>query len=207
MKRLIKFNYKMILPFQVPDSHGNLAHDRYYKFDFVFKNCSAGTIEELDLVINFNEPAKIVKHFAGDKKLVVERANNNLRLIRRTFKKGNTINVDCFVSELELSSKTLFQIKPADEQLKLSKTFFLKVKRVQNPLVGYLRKNIASLWSFIRKHATEVGFGIIITAVLTPIFANIGILSKEKPDSQPRVDTVKSLNSNKAEPSDSRIRQ
>lgn len=206
MKGLIKFNYKIITPFQVPDSHGNLVHDRYYKFDFVFKNCSAGTIEELNLVIDFNEPAKIVKHFAGDKKLVVECADNTLRIIRRTFKKGNTINVDCFVSELELSSRTLFQIKTADEQLKLCKAFFLKVKRVQNPLVAYLRKHIASLWNFIRQHATEVGFGIIITAVLTPIFTNMGILSQEKPDFQPRVDTVKSLNSNKAAPGDSRIR-
>lgn len=143
-KSRILYNYTCRELQQIPDNAGNCTYDSYWKIDIVFKKFS-GPSQEFIVTITPQEGAKIVKCACGYK-AVGSFAGKLLTISRKAYKKGERLNVDCFLAECHGNPKGFLTIVSNDPTVVLTRWMPLKIKKTSRGFIDYMKTG----WKYVR---------------------------------------------------------
>jgi hypothetical protein len=143
-KSRILYNYSYRELQQIPDNSGKCYYESYWKIDVVFKKFS-GPLQGFEVMLTPQPGAKIVK-FACGYKVLGKFRESALGISRRNYKKGERINVDCFLAECHGTQKSFLAIASNDPNVVLIRWAPLRIKQTNRTVINYAK----SAWKFIR---------------------------------------------------------
>lgn len=186
---MVQVNYKCIEPIQLPDSAGNMKYDRYFKIDFIFKNCGPSSLQPFRILVSFNDDAEVIKCLVGDRKIQVQHSRNKLTISKEILSKKESLNIDCFVARFNKDSRACIRINSTTVNTRRNR--FLNVKRRQNRLLRASQRFGKTLWGFVSRNTLEVIFGLVLTSLITVLSIKLGVKADEKHQlSNPTEDSI-----------------
>ncbi|HMJ69746.1 MAG TPA: hypothetical protein VK508_12670 [Cyclobacteriaceae bacterium] len=122
---------------QIPDNEGKCRYESYWKIDIVFKKIS-GPLEEFVVSLTPQSGAIVVK-FAVGSRTAGTLNDNQLTVSRKIYKKGERLNVDCFLAECHGNRKSFMTITLKNPKVALLRWPPLKIKKGNGRIFEFIK--------------------------------------------------------------------